>query len=324
MNETLQGDSLEVLRGLADESVDCVITSPPYYGLRDYGVVGQIGLEEAPEMYVQKLVEVFREVKRVLKKKGTLWLNLGDSYCGGGRGSGYNEKQDSNRGTVGMPKSVVPNGLKSKDLIGIPWRVAFALQADGWYLRQDIIWHKPNPMPESVTDRCTKSHEYVFLLTKSPQYFFDSNAILEPSISVAYDLRPPAVVRDREYGYDSKRAVLEGRGRGGGHKIAGAGHTNMAKNAKNPYLQRNKRSVWSIATHPYSGAHFATFPEALVEPMILAGCPKDGIVLDCFFGAGTTGVVAKKLGRNYIGIELNPEYIKIAQKRIDGVTAPLL
>lgn len=318
MNEIICGDSLEVLRGFSDEKVDSCITSPPYFGLRDYGMEGQIGLEETPEEYVAKLVELFREVKRVLKNEGTLWLNLGDSYNGSSMTGGnksfnatdwkkrerqfkINRKKDRTSDRWGGGQNKVAN-LKPKDLIGIPWRVAFALQADGWYLRQDIIWAKPNPMPESVTDRCTKSHEYIFLLSKSPKYYFDNEAIKEPATSTDNSERE----RDT-----TKLNNTPGRTKMGGLKT-------------NSYETRNKRSVWTTSTKPFKEAHFATFPEALIEPMVLAGCPKGGIVLDCFFGAGTTGVVAKKLGRNYLGIELNKSYIEIAQKRIDGTQNPLL
>lgn len=300
MNEIIQGDSLGVLRGLSNESVDCVITSPPYFGLRDYGMSGQIGLEETPEVYVERLIEVFHEVKRVLKKDGTFWLNLGDSY--NGNKAGNTETNKNKTRVTNTFKKKLWGEIKQKDLIGIPWRVAFALQADGWYLRQDIIWAKPNPMPESVTDRCTKSHEYIFLLSKSPKYYFDNEAIKEPATSTDNS------ERDRD---TTKLNNTPGRTKMGGLKI-------------NSYETRNKRSVWTTSTKPFKEAHFATFPESLIEPMVLAGCPRGGIVLDTFFGAGTTGVVAKKFGRNYLGIELNPEYIKIAQKRIDGVTTPLL
>lgn len=334
------GDSLEVLKTLPDESVDCVITSPPYFGLRDYGVSGQIGLEETPEMYVQSLSKVFNEVKRVLKKEGTFWLNLGDSYWANraSNGQSYDDNEVQRKRAGGKNGS-----LKPKDIIGIPWRVAFALQADGWYLRQDIIWAKPNPMPESVTDRCTKSHEYIFLLSKSPKYYFDNEAIREPNANPertnytpgsrsngenkdhndndfaervkAKTLRPYGVTRNRALAYDSKENAM----RGIPEPIAESEHE-----LPNPSSGRNKRSVWTVTTKPFKEAHFATFPEALIEPMVLAGCPKGGVVLDPFFGAGTTGVIAKKLGRNYLGIELNPEYIKIAEKRINGVSTPLL
>lgn len=251
MNKILQGDSLAVLKTLPDELVDCCITSPPYWGLRDYGVEGQLGLEKTPEEFIKNMVDVFHEVKRVLKNEGTLWLNIGDSYAAGGNGGGT-EKQDSNRGTLalkGKPKKAPP-GLKPKDLVGIPWMLAFALRAEGWYLRQDIIWAKPNPMPESVTDRCTKSHEYVFLLSQRGDYYFDDYAMKEEAIS--------------------KKA------RGGGHKAARGGHANLYKSGQVSYLTRNKRSVWNVATRPYREAHFATFPEELIVPMIQSGCRRGG------------------------------------------------
>lgn len=282
----LLGDVREKLRELPDESVHCVVTSPPYFGLRDYGVEGQIGLEPTPAEFVAVMVDVFREVRRVLRKDGTLWLNLGDSYASGGKGGGGSfmaERGDAawqSRSQVNGWRSP-PTGLKHKDLIGIPWRVAFALQADGWYLRQDIIWAKPNPMPESVTDRCTKAHEYLFLLSKSARYHYDAEAISEPC---AWG-EGQRVVND--YGTE-----LEGG--------------------------RNKRSVWEVATQPFKEAHFATFPPDLIEPCIKAGCPKGGCVLDPFGGAGTTGLVADRLQRDAILIELNPAYAEIARNRIHG------
>ena len=279
-------DCVKSLRSMSDGSVDCCVTSPPYFGLRDYGVDGQIGLEQTPDEFVAKLVEVFREVRRVLRDDGTLWLNLGDTYA-------------ANRGGTTPPAQ---NGIKRKDLIGIPWRVAFALQADGWYLRQDIIWHKPNPMPESVRDRCTKAHEYVFLLSKSERYFFDSEAMKEPVQS------------------------NKGNGksfRGGGSYTGGNAFNNHQLkdrdthgNAPNEEGTRNRRSVWTVATRPYKGAHFATFPPDLIEPCILAGCPVGGIVLDPFGGSGTTAGVAIKHGRRAVLCELNPEYVKLAEQRI--------
>jgi len=307
-NEIINGDSLEVLKTLESESVDCCITSPPYFGLRDYGMKGQMGLEETPEDYVQKLVELFREVKRVLRDDGTLWLNLGDSYSGSGKGPAGNlGKTHDERNMEKKHSAIVPDGLKPKDLIGIPWRVAFALQADGWYLRQDIIWAKPNPMPESVTDRCTKAHEYIFLLSKSPKYYFDNEALNEPISNPSRAGKLAGGLGRKDDGY-------------------GAAHGDVHRGALGGIISstRNRRSVWTVSTKPYTEAHFATFPEALIEPMVLAGCPKDGVILDPFFGAGTTGVVAQKLGRNYLGIELNPEYVKIAEERISGSPIPLL
>jgi DNA modification methylase len=294
----LIGDSRERLRELPDQSVNCCVTSPPYFGLRDYGMDGQMGLEATPDAFVAGMVELFREVRRVLRDDGTLWLNLGDSYAASGMGGNPTEsahrKQATNSGSL-IHGRKAPDGSKPKDLIGIPWRVALALQADGWYLRQDIIWSKPNPMPESVTDRCTKAHEYIFMLSKSARYYFDAEAIAEP---VAREFWNESVGP----AYMTKR---DGRADGG--KRQGAGPMDGT---------RNKRSVWTVASQPFSGAHFATFPPALIEPCILAGCPKGGTVLDCFGGAGTTGLVADRLGRDAILIELNPEYAALAQDRL--------
>lgn len=393
-NTIYQGDVLEVLRTFPDECIHCVVTSPPYWSLRDYGIEGQLGLEATPEEYVSKMVEIFREVRRVLRSDGTLWLNLGDSYASSGvagpvsgnstlqNGNGINPKHKN----FAFGRAATPEGLKPKDLIGIPWRVALALQADGWWLRSDIIWSKPNPMPESVTDRPTKSHEYVFLMTKSARYFYDGEAIRESNVR-EWD--------ETNIGVNNRinTGVMEG-------KVLGRDknpHCGLAKALPNPN-GRNKRTVWTIATQAYSEAHFATFPEKLVEPCILAGTSTEGvceicgaqyqrvikqpdfsqqprrqnckaegemkskgngyltsagqkwqewrnensnvtlgfqlsctcnastqpaIVLDPFFGSGTTGVVAKKLGRSYIGIELNPEYIKLAEKRLN-YTQPAL
>jgi DNA modification methylase len=298
INKILQGDCIDVLRTLPDGIVNTCITSPPYYGLRDYGVEGQIGLEETPEAYVQRLVEVFREVRRVLRDDGTLWLNLGDSYASSGKCGNTYKTTDDKREKMGEKlfgggiTKTLPPGLKPKDLIGIPWRVAFALQADGWYLRQDIIWHKPNPMPESVTDRCTKAHEYIFLLSKSKKYYFDNEAIKEESVEPQ---------RAREKGNGESAVDTKTRGYDGN-----CGNTG----------KRNKRDVWTVTTKPFKEAHFATFPEKLITPCVLAGCPENGIVLDPFMGSGTTALVAYKNNRNYVGCELNEEYIKLAEKRI--------
>lgn len=374
LDKVYQGDSLMVLKTFPNESVDCVVTSPPYWGLRDYKIEGQFGLEKTPEEYVAKLVEVFREVKRVLKPHGTVWLNLGDSYATvlGGM------EQLKKMGNATPQYGSIPYadgyegvsqdgkrkcGLKHKDLVGIPWRVAFALQADDWFLRQDIVWAKPNPMPESVTDRCTKSHEYVFLLAKNSKYFFDNEAIKEESTG-----RPSG-------------NIVPQKGSGViGMEIRGG----LFEAQQKIYDKRNKRSVWTITTKAFKDAHFAVFPEDLVEPMIKAGtsqkgvCPKCGkpwervvertplprndnrthsleeqrmgktpcpeptdgvscpsvktlgwrsscvcgvepvpaVVLDPFIGSGTTGVVAKKLGRNFVGVELKPEYVEMATERI--------
>jgi DNA modification methylase len=291
----LLGDVREKLAELPDESVHCVVTSPPYFGLRDYGVAGQIGLEPTPAEFVAVMVEVFREVRRVLRKDGTLWLNLGDSYANDSKwgGSTSGKHVTALQGNSGIGRRRHNTGLKSKDLIGIPWRVAFALQADGWYLRQDIIWSKPNPMPESVTDRCTKAHEYLFLLSKSARYHYDAEAIAEASIR-AGDMP-------------------------GGDNLRGVGEFGVSPHA--PFNgtvpdTRNRRSVWTVATQPFKEAHFATFPPDLIEPCIKAGCPKGGVVLDPFGGAGTTGLVADRLQRDAILIELNPEYAAIARRRI--------
>jgi site-specific DNA-methyltransferase (adenine-specific) len=276
MTSTLHlGDCLEVLRTMADASVHCCVTSPPYWGLRDYGHDGQIGLEATPEEYVARMVEVFREVRRVLRDDGTLWLNLGDSYA-------------------------------SKSLAGIPWRVAFALQADGWYLRQDIIWHKPNPMPESVTDRCTKAHEYVFLLSKSARYYYDADAIKEPASSMG-----------KSSGSNCFRGAGHFRESAGGP--AKRDGRDMASVGRGP--DRNRRDVWTIATKPFNGAHFAVMPPELVEPCILAGCPKGGVVYDPFTGSGAVGEQALLLGRDFEGSEINPDYHAIAQHRISRAQA---
>lgn len=369
VNKIYEGDCLSLMKGWPSGMVDCCVTSPPYWGLRDYGVDGQSGLEETPEEYVAKMVEIFAEVHRVLKPEGNLWLNLGDSYAGSGKG--YNvtsSKQQTNAGSQSMSKygGKVPNELKPKDLIGIPWRVAFALQEYGWYLRQDIIWHKPNPMPESVTDRCTKAHEYIFLLSKSAKYYYDNEAIKEDAVETN-DARP-RMGQGINTIYNSKRGYV------------GMGQKTGLTNGK-----KNKRSVWTVPIASYNEAHFATFSPKLIEPCILAGCPEwicpkcgkareriiekkastmnirvrdakkgilknksgfnesatdkeilaygkeilgetqtvgftdcgcgagfePGLVLDPFMGSGTTAMVAYENNRNYIGCEINPEYIKL-------------
>ena len=300
----LVGDCRALLATIADASIQTCVTSPPYFGLRDYGVDGQIGLEPTPDQFVQQLVVVFREVRRVLRDDGTLWLNLGDSYAAN-RGyqvpSTKGGPKHSQSQAAGGKGSVVPDGLKPKDLIGIPWRVAFALQADGWYLRQDIIWHKPNPMPESVRDRCTKAHEYIFLLSKSQNYYFDSESMQEPATG-----RAPGNVKPTKAGREYEISDSEH------HRTASNLHKIGARET------RNRRSVWTVETQPFKDAHFATFPPALIEPCILAGCPKGGTVLDPFGGAGTTGLVADRFGRNAILCELNPEYADMARHRIEG------
>jgi DNA modification methylase len=400
--EIKQGDCLAVLKTMADESVHCVVTSPPYWGLRDYGVEGQLGLEKTPEEYIAKMVEIFREVRRVLRSDGTLWLNMGDSYAASGRGGGGGSFQDGDVGTKvsGANNRRAPAyGYKPKDLVGVPWMLAFALRSDGWWLRSDIIWHKPNPMPESVTDRPTKAHEYIFLLSKSEKYFYDAAAIKEPVTGNAHERGDGVNPKAKKFGQHSRiRQDQDPR------------HLRYPRNRQNEsfsaavnglVLDRNKRSVWSVATSPFPEAHFATFPPKLIEPCILAGtsergcCEKCGaplkrqlesetlhrsgsgvsgtapvgklaggsqvraghdvrlgptaktqttgweatcdcqvaeintrgakaqkifrapcVVLDLFSGAGTTGLVARRLQRRYIGIELNPEYIAMSQRRI--------
>ena len=299
------GDCLEGLRELPAGAARTCVTSPPYFGLRCYnGGDAEIGKEPTPDDFVAALVAVFREVKRVLRDDGTLWLNLGDSYAGAGY-SNHQNTGGTQRTDGGKQKHMTGSGLKNKDLIGIPWRVAFALQADGWYLRQDIIWAKPNPMPESVRDRCTKSHEYIFLLSKSPRYFFDAEAILE---SFADDRNGASGAKSLPYSKGSGRndTLSDGSRPGLGVSPIRSG--------------RNRRSVWTVSTKPFKGAHFATFPPDLILPCILAGCPKDGVVLDPFNGAGTTGLVSVQNNRNYIGIELNAEYLEMARARIEAAS----
>ena len=353
-NTIICGDVLTELRKLPDESVNCCVTSPPYWGLRDYGtakweggdsscnhqrdskckntskgqknvegsigdgiykavckkcgavrVDNQLGLEQTPEEYVSKIIEVFCEVKRVLKNDGTLWLNLGDSYCAARTNGNPTLKSTLSGGKLTQIKASerpdkLPAGYKTKNLIGIPWRVAFALQQDGWYLRSDIIWSKPNPMPESVTDRPTKAHEYIFLLSKNAKYYYDAESIKEKA-------EPDTSLRDRD---STKLNNTPGRTKMGGLKV-------------NDYNMRNKRSVWEISTQPFPEAHFAVYPEELIKPCILAGCPERGIVLDPFMGSGTTALVARNLNRKYIGIELNPEYIKIIEHRLQQQRAAI-
>jgi len=308
------GDCIDRLKSLRADTFQCCVTSPPYFRLRDYKMDGQIGLEKTPEQFIEKLVHVFREVHRVLKKDGTLWINFGDSYG------------------------------DDKQLLGMPWRVALALQADGWYLRADIIWAKPNPMPESVLDRPTKAHEYIFLMTKSPQYYYDAEAIKESATT--NEGRPPGVVRDREYGYDSKQAVLRNRQpvpKGWDTSVGEGGHGSFKRDKQRGHSRkhtglsdkwdkmdkvdqcagmRNKRSVWNIATQPFKDAHFATFPTEIPEICIKAGSRAGDLILDPFGGAGTTGLVAERLQRDCVLIELNPDYAAMARDRIDN-DAPL-
>lgn len=347
INQILNIDCRTGLTNLPDNCVDCIVTSPPYYGLRDYDHGDQIGLEQTPEEYVDNLLQVFTECHRVLKPEGTLWLNLGDSYNGypgnvtkGGKLSGANQ----------LARHIKPSGyglqdknLKPKDLIGIPWMVAFALRSVGWYLRQDIIWHKPNPMPESVTDRCTKAHEYIFLLSKSRKYYYDHKAIMVDAKNPEDDIRRMMQQSaDNKSMPDEKKNGLRPKSWNGSSfdtgKTGEMKHTHGGRRSGNkdrkPATDRgcpkdgvsgsvpwegakaNKRSVWSVTTKPFSEAHFATFPEDLIIDCIKAGCPEGGMVLDPFMGAGTTAVVSRKLNRNFIGFELNQEFIKITEKRL--------
>lgn len=332
------GDALEVLRNLPSGCCRTCVTSPPYYGLRDYGISAQIGQEPTPREYIVKLVEAFREVRRVLRDDGTLWVNIGDSYAAQ-RGGTYQPAETLAVGASGkMPDGTKVNrgrgagynptrnasaiGLKHKDLIGIPWMLAFALRDDGWYLRQDIIWAKPNPMPESVKDRCTKSHEYIFLLSKMPHYYYDSESISEPIAGSS----TKRYMQNIESQNGSNRQPGKTNGnmkaalpRFGGTKYGGYMREEARTKSGNlyiPTLRRNKRDVWSVSTARFKGAHFATFPEELVRPCILAGSEPGDIVLDPFAGSGTTGVVAVQEGRDFIGIDLNPEYVKMAETRI--------
>ena len=353
LNTIINENCLTGLKNLPDCSIDCCVTSPPYFGLRDYGTIDQIGLEETPELFIEKLVEVFTEVRRVLKDNGTLWLNLGDSYCGTSTGSGnqessglQGEKKTQVEAGKRPDKSKLP-GIKQKDLIGIPWMAAFALRSSGWYLRQDIIWHKLNPMPESVTDRCTKSHEYIFLLSKSAKYYYDQDAIRTP-------VKDSTVQRMMQQIEDQKGSNRVPGKTNGTMKAVGPGRNsapqdNLGGNQGSPsgikaYSHRgtgdkkltghsgnfdregnligdgmaNKKSVWTVTTKPFAEAHFATFPQDLIVDCIKAGCPEGGIVLDPFMGAGTTALVARKLNRNFIGFELNESYIAIANNRIES------
>ena len=380
MEKVLVGDCIDSLKRMDDQSVNCIVTSPPYYGLRDYGTgewvggdpncphrrtskysektitghaqdelkgnVGdaiyktvcplcgavrvdkQIGLEETPEEYINRLVSVFRECKRVLKDDGTLWLNIGDSYCGTGDKGDYKDPKYANGRNgqiIARNRRVI--GCKQKDLIGIPWMLAFALRADGWYLRQDIIWHKPNPMPESVKDRCVKSHEYIFLLSKKPHYYFDYEAIQEEAKSES--LKRYKYVFNQGKQQESFRP--DGATNTMGLKTPHFKHKNLQEKGQpnhsmnerraeglpdEEYLVRNKRDVWSVTTQAVKEAHFATFPEKLIEPCILAGCPVGGVVLDPFCGSGTTGIVSVRNQRNFIGCELNPEYAEMSVRRI--------
>jgi len=311
----ITADALDGLRTIETATVDACITSPPYFGLRDYGVDGQIGAEQTPDEYIDNLVEIFREVKRTLKDDGTLWIVIGDSYAGSGKGQTANNGgiQDAKRSKVrGMtlPTGALDN-VKPKDLIGIPWLLAFALRSDGWYLRQDVIWQKPNAMPESVKDRCTRAHEYIFMLTKSRNYYYDGDAVKE--LAVDGDPHPPRGSKGvaRENGGRRKQDGYGRRHKGFNERYHNADHP--------PVTTRNRRSVWTVTTKPLKEAHFAVFPPDLIEPCVLASSRPDGLVIDPFCGSGTTGVVAEHHGRKFIGIDINPEYVDIAERRLAKV-----
>ena len=314
IDKIIAADCVEFMQRIPDNSIDCCVTSPPYYGLRNYGADGQIGLEERPEDYVARLVAVFEEVRRILKPAGTLWLNLGDTYAGSGCGATGNQtagwirnskNTNTHRGYANRP--IKSGGLKHKDLIGIPWAVAFALRSAGWYLRQDIIWNKPNAMPESVTDRCTKSHEYIFLLSKSQHYHFDWSAIREPA--TGYDGR-------RDIEMKSSRKYAGTQIMPNGHRQQLAANRHIRWHFEDGVPLRRKRSVWVIPTKAHKEAHFAMFPEALIIDCIKAGCPEDGIVLDPFMGGGTTAVVARQYGRHFTGCDINIDYVDIANRKL--------
>ena len=316
MNRIEFGDCRDTMRKWASEGVkvQTCVTSPPYFGLRDYGHEGQIGLEKTPEQYIAAMVEVFRCVRDVLADDGTLWLNIGDSYA---RQGGDNAKRDPSKLMGGHATAVanggyasgnsMPDGCKPKDLIGIPWMLAFALRADGWYLRQDIIWHKPNPMPESVRDRCTKAHEYIFLLSKLPKYYFDNDSIRQPLAEAT--LKRDKLSRGRSQNGSRSAESLAG------YDYAREGLGDMQSNQKGA----NKRSVWTVNTKPYKGAHFAVFPSELIEPCVLAGSREGDIVLDPFMGSGTTAMVAKRNNRQYLGCELNQSYKPLQDERINSL-----
>lgn len=309
-NRIICGDALTVLKTLPSDSINCCVTSPPYYGLRDYGVNGQIGHEQTPEEYIERLTDVFREVRRVLTPDGTLWLNIADSYAGSGKGAGKwsgdtkaHSKQsyvfDSDNPAAQMPKRW--KNIKAKDMIGIPWMLAFSLRNDGWYLRSDIIWNKPNCMPHSAKDRPVSSYEHVFLLAKSKRYFFDYTA-LEAPITERSAERYKRGFHPQKYSDGAPGQAAQA--------------INQPRGGTEPPIMRRVRDVWTIGTNTYRSAHFATYPVGLVKPCILAGCPVSGIVLDPFFGAGTTGVTALMLDRKFIGIDLNPDFCNIADERI--------
>ena len=305
------GDCLEVLKTLPDESVHCCVTSPPYYALRDYGMEEQIGREATPREYISRQTEVFTEVRRVLRSDGTLWLNIADTYAGkGNQGDFVDPKNPKGRNGQAVALNYKVEGCKPKDMIGIPWMLAFALRDSGWYLRNDIIWMKENPMPESCKDRCSRCYEHIFLLSKSRKYFFDAKAISEPIAPATAERLKRGMKGGNKYGKPvpgQPQTQTINRPRA---------HGEITDSMINP--MRNKRDVWVVNTVPFKGGHYAAYPPKLVEPCLLAGCPEGGIVLDPFFGSGTTGMVAKQLNRHYIGIELNPEYAKLAEARIGG------
>ena len=305
------GDCLEVLKTLPDESVHCCITSPPYYALRDYGVDGQIGREATPKEYISRLTEVFTEVRRVLRSDGTLWLNISDTYAGkGNQGSYVDAKNPKGRNGQAVALNYKVEGCKPKDMIGIPWLLAFSLRESGWYLRNDIIWMKENPMPESVKDRCARCYEHIFLFSKARKYFFDYKAISEPIAPGTVSRLKRGVKGSNKYG-----EPIPGQAKQQTINLCRE-HGAISDEMINPL--RNKRDVWIINTVPFKGGHYAAYPPKLVETCLLAGCPKNGVVLDPFIGSGTTGMVAKQLDRHYVGIELNPEYKELAEARIGG------
>lgn len=307
----INSDALHALRELPSESVNCCVTSPPYYGLRDYGNDAQIGREETPEQYIERLTEVFRELYRVLRPDGTFWLNIADTYCGTGSKAGHSDpKNPKGRNGQQVALNHKAPGCKQKDLIGIPWLLAFALRRDGWYLRSDIIWQKNNPMPESCKDRPTRCYEHIFLLTKSKKYYYDAAAIAEPTA-------PTTAARYKGGRSANSKYAGEVPGQGKVQGLNRARSGGYYDDALIPQF-RNKRDIWLINTVPYKGGHFAAYPPKLAETCILAGCPKGGVVIDPFLGSGTTAAVAKQLDRHYIGIELNAEYCALARARIGG------